>query len=167
MGDFFAALDWPTAWTWGVFAFASGAAALGEASPHIVRAWHQWRLDRRLARNPYMLREELSEYQSRIGDDLAPLDVDRLVRSGLTGGVFLAIPAWLAERHFEQWWQYGLVALYGILFLSSIWRRLNDPPEMHAKAGLPEVTVPREAWLGFAGGLAAVALIVLFITMLV
>jgi hypothetical protein len=149
-----------------VFAFASGATALIEASRHVVRAWHQWRLDRRLARNPYILREELSEYQFRIGDDLPPLDSARLVGASLLIGAVAAFPAWLAERHLEQWWQIGSFAFFALTLLVGLWRRFNDPPEMHAKVGTPEITVPREAWLGLVGGLAAVALIVLFIAVL-
>jgi hypothetical protein len=167
MGDLAALLDWPGTATWGVFAFASGGTALIEASRHAIRAWHQWRLDRRLARNPYILREELNEYRFRIDDDLPPLDPARLVGSSVLVGVLAAIPAWLAERHLEHWWQYACFAFFLFGLLSSFWRRLNDPPEMHPGAALPGVTVPREAWLGLAGGIAIVALILVFVAALV
>lgn len=167
MGDFFAALGWPTAWAWGVFAFGSVGSALADAWPHLRRAWHQRRLDRRLADNPYIQREELDAYHRKIGDDLEPLDPNRLVRASLLIGLSLAIPTWLASRHLEQWWKYSLFAGYVVFLLRACWRRLNDPPEMHARIGAPEVTVPREAWLGLAGGIAAVALILLFIAALV
>jgi hypothetical protein len=167
VGDFFALLGWPTAWTWGMFAFAFGGSALVEAWPHLRRAWHQRRLDRRLAGNPYIQREELNEYRGKIGDDLEPLDTHRVARSSLIAGLCMGIPVWLAQRHLEDLWQYGLFAFYALVFFTALWRRLNDPPEMHPKIGPPAVTVPREAWLGLVGGLAAVALIVLFISVLV
>lgn len=160
-------LDWPSAATWGVFAFASVATALMGAARHGVHAWHQWRLDRRLARNPYIQRDELNEHRLRIGDDLPPLDLHHLVGSSLFVGVFTAIPAWLAERHLEQWWEYAWFGFWTSTILVSFWRRLNDPPEFHANAGTPEITVPRDAWLGLAGGIGMVALILLFIAALV
>jgi hypothetical protein len=150
-----------------MFAFASGSAALGGAWPHVRRAWHERRVARRLAHDPYMQREELNEYRLKIGDDLPSLDLYRLAASSLFVGAFTASPTWLAEHHLERWWLLGWFAFCALTIAANVWRRLNDPPEMHVETGMPEVTVPREAWLGLAGGIAAVALILLLIAVLV
>ena len=161
MGDLAALLDWPGAATWGVFAVASGGAALIEASRHAIRAWHQWRLDRRLARNPYILREELNEYRFRIGDELPPLDPARLVGSSLVVGVCMAIPAWLVERHLEHWWEYGhgLILATGLLYAT--WRWHNDPPEARRERHpvLDAFLGDRDAVLGLGWAVVIVLLI--------
>lgn len=165
MGDFFAALDVPRASTWAVFAFASGAVALITTSKHVTRAWHQWRLDRRLARNPYILREELSEYRLKIDDELPPLDPARLVGASLLAGVVAGIPAWLAERHLEHWWDYGHWLIVGTGLLYATWRWHNDPPELRAENArhplVPAFFAERDAVLGLGWAIVIVLLILL------
>ena len=163
MGEFLATLDWPSASTWGVFALASGAVALITASKHAVRAWHQWRLDRRLARNPYILREELSEYRFKIDDDLPPLDPVRLVGNSLLVGVVAAIPAWLTERHLEHWWEYGHWGIGAAGLLYATWRWHNDPPETRGEDArhplLGSFLGERDAVLGLGSAIVIVLLI--------
>jgi hypothetical protein len=162
VGEVLAKLDWPGVATWTVFALASGAAALIDASGHLMRAWHQWRLDRRLARNPYMLREELNEYRFKI-DDVPPFDPARLVGSSLIVGGLAAILAWLVERNLEHWWEYGHWLLLAAGLLYATWRWNNDPPETRG-ARHPVVVAflgERDAVIGL--GLAiVVVLLILF-----
>jgi hypothetical protein len=161
MGDLAALLDWPGAATWGVFAFATVGTGLIDASRHVVRAWRQWRLDRRLARNPYILREELNEYRFRIGDELPSLDPARLVGSSLAIGVLAAILARLAELNLEHWWEYGHLLMLAAGLLYATWRWHNDPPEargerhpvLHAFLG------ERDAVLGLGSAIVIVLLI--------
>ena len=163
MGGLLANLDWPGTVTWSVFALVSGCAALVPASRHAARAWHQWRLDRRLARNPYILREELNEYRFKIDDDLPPLDPARLAGSSLLVGVFAAIPAWFAERNLEHWWEYGhwLVLAAGLLYAT--WRWHNDPLEVRGEDArhplLDAFLGERDAVLGLGSAIAIVLLI--------
>jgi len=161
MGDFAALLDWPGAATWGVFALASGATALIEASRHGIRAWHQWRLDRRLARNPYIQREELNENRFRNGDELPPLDPARLIGSSLAVGAFAAIPARLAELHLKHWWEYGHLLILAAGLLYATWRWHNDPPETRGerRPALHAFLGERDAVLGLGSAIAIVLLI--------
>jgi len=167
MEGFLGSLSWPSASTWGGFAFNVAAAVVAQTYAHLRQAFHRWRLDQRLARASYIQRDELREYELAIGEDLGPLEVEKVVGLALLAGALGAVPFWLAQNHLEHWWQYGWLAFVTLGIVLKCWRWLNDPPEMHLKAGSPEITVPREAWFGLAGGLAAVALILLFITVLV
>lgn len=166
MGEAFASLGWPSVTTWGVFVGVSCLAALGESWGHVVRAWRQRRLNRRLARNPYIQREEMNEYLFALGDELPPLHPPTVVRKGLLGGLLVACPLWFAQAHLEGWWEIGVRAIVGLGVLVSIWRWFNDPPETRARSGLAEITVSREAWLGLVGGVAIVALILLLVAAL-
>lgn len=163
MGELFASLDWPGAAAWAAFALASGAGALFGAWHHLVRAWHQRRLDRRLASNPYILREELNEYRFRIDDDLPPLDAGRLVGSGLLGGAVAAIPAWLIEQDLEHWWHYGHVLAGAVGLLYGIWRWYNDPPgtrgDEERQSTLDAFLAERDAVLGLCWAVVVVLLI--------
>ena len=167
MGEFLAALDWPAASTWGVFACASGAVALILAGKHVVRTWHQWRLDRRLARDPHILREELNEYLFRIDDDLPPLDPARLLGSSLFVGALTAIPAWLAERHLQHWWEYGHWMVLAAGLLVGTWRWFNDPPEPRGdgtrQSLLGAFLGERDAVLGLGSAIAVIVLIMVAI----
>ena len=86
------------------------AAFLGTAG-HLQRAWYRWRLERRLARNPGILREQLNEHLLEIDEDRPPLDPARLVSGSLAAGGLGAIFAWLMERGLEGWLQIGELLL--------------------------------------------------------
>lgn len=152
--------------TVGPYLIGAGISGAAIAFTHCERRLHRWRLARRLRRNPYIQAEELREYERAIGDDLPPFDTRRLALGALFLAV-LGVPLGMAGARLETLGEYGefIVGAVGASLL--LWRRLNDPPEAHAEfGGLPDVAVPRDAWLGLAGGLFAVALIVLLITTL-
>ena len=167
MGELFASLDWPGAGAWAVFALAGGAAALIGARSHLARAWHQRRLDRRLASNPYILREELNEYRLRIGEELPPLQRDRLVGSSLLAGAVAAIPAWLIEQDLEHWWHYGHMLIGAVGLLYGIWRWHNDPPAARGKDDSPPALdaflAERDAVLGLCCAIVVVLLILVVV----
>ena len=163
MGETLASLDWPGPPTWTVFALAASATTIIPASQHIMRAWHQWRLNRRLARNRYMLREELNEYRFKINDDLPPLAPAGLVGSSLLVGTLTAIPAWLFEQDLEHLWEYGhwLFVAAGLLYAT--WRWHNDPPETRGEDArhplLGSFLGERDAVLGLGSAIVIVLLI--------
>lgn len=149
----------PTAW--GMAALIAGAVLVIGAFGHLRRAWHQRRLDRRLARDPYILREELDDYHRAIGDEPVPLDPARLLLAALLAGAAAGIPVWLSDYGLAEWWHAALLAL---ALFAGTWRWLNDPepkPLTEALLG-PDVHVPPEAVFGLAGGLALTGLVVLF-----
>jgi hypothetical protein len=135
VGEVIASLDWPSATAWGVFAGGCVMAAFLGTAGHLQRAWYRWRLERRLARNPGILREQLNEHLLEIGEDRPPLDPTRLVSGSLAAGGLGAIFAWLMERGLEGWLQIGELLLGAAVFLLGLWRWLNDPPEMRREDG--------------------------------
>ncbi len=167
MGEVLASLDWPSATVWGVFAGGCVVAALLGTAGHLQRAWYRWRLERRLARNPWILREELNEHLLEIGEDQPPLDPTRLVSGSLAAGGLGAIFAWFMERGLEGWLQIGELLLGAAVFLLGLWRWLNDPPEMRRKDGtitaLRGFFAEREAVLGFGLAVIVVALVLFMV----
>src|SRR5690606_6546772 len=105
----------------GVFAGGCVVAALLGTAGHLQRAWYRWRLERRLARNPWILREELNEHLLEIGEDQPPLDPTRLVSGSLAAGGLGAIFAWLMERGLEGWLQIGELLLGAAVLLLGLW----------------------------------------------
>jgi hypothetical protein len=158
----FAQLDWPTTATWVLFALAAAVAVAAQTFPHARAAFHRWRLDWRLARNRWIQREELREYDSAIGDELAPLDAVDVARQALVAAALAALPAWLGERHLEHWWM-GAVLGFGLSgLLYTAWRRLNDPPELPDDDVVgPSLYVPREAVIGFGSAIVIVLAVLL------
>ena len=163
MGEVLASLDGPGWATFAAFALAAGAAVLIPVSRHVGRAWHQWRLDWRLARDPSIQREELGEYRFKIGEDLPPLDPARLAGAAMLVGTSTAVPAWLLEQDLQHLVDYGhwLALAAGLLY--GAWRWLNDPPEMQREDGpipaLRGFLAERDAVLGL--GLAVIVVLVI------
>lgn len=161
MEGLLATIGTPSAIVWSAFALGSGVAALIGASAHIQRAYYQWRLDRRLARDPYILRDEMNEYLAEIGDDLPSFEPARFAAASLLGGALFAVPIWLAERHLEHWWEIGSIALGVGAFLYAWWKWLNDPDA--PRPVLPDAEIPREAVAAFVTAVALVGLFLLFL----
>ena len=144
---------------WGMFALGAAITAAAGVLPHLRRAWHQWRLDRRLARNPYMLQEEMNEYRYALGEELEPINRWRLLGDSLLAGLFVARPFWLAELGFEYGWEAGLLAYGALGLLLAWWRWMNDPASDPAVLKLPQADVPREAIAGFGAAMGVIGLI--------
>lgn len=161
MEGILASLDWPTYATWGAFAAFTAIGVIAQTHRHARQAFQQWRLARRLSRDPYILREEMNEHRLAIGDDLAPLALSDVLKHALVVGAISAFPIWLAEAHLELWWQIGTIALAVLGLLLAWWRWLNDPESDPAVLRLPKGDIPREAMIGFAAALGVVALLLL------
>jgi hypothetical protein len=144
---------------WGFAAFAVSLSAIVQTWSHAWREFHQWRLDRRLARDSYISREEMNQYRLDIGEDLPPLDLGRVAARALTEGLFVAVPAWLATHKLEEWWLAGVLAFGGLALLLAWWRWLNDPNSDPAVLKFPKGEVPREAVTGFAAAIGCVAVL--------
>src|SRR5688572_21345844 len=106
MEGFFASLDWPSSTAWGAFAVGTAFAVIAQTHGHVRQAFHQWRLDRRLARDSYILREEMNEYQHAIGGDLEPLQREQVIGRSLVAGVVYGAGGWLIENELDQWWDF-------------------------------------------------------------
>jgi len=158
MEGLFGSIDWPSAAVWSAFAFGAAFAAAAQSWGHARQAYFQWRLDRRLARDRYILCEEMNEHRLAIGDDLEPLDLSRVVAGALLGAVVYAFPVWLAEQHLEHWWQFASLAFGAFALMLAWWRWMNDPDSDPEALKLPKATIPRDAIMGFAVAIAVVAL---------
>lgn len=159
-------VGWPGAGAWGAFALAASVALVGQTQRHVRRAFHHWRLDRRLSRDRYILREELNEYELAIGEALEPLDAADIVKQSVIAGAVTAVPIWLAERHLVLWWEIALVSFGALGLLLAWWRWLNDPEAGPDALKLPKATIPVEAMAGFAGAIAVTGMILLAIWLL-
>ncbi|KPL69387.1 hypothetical protein SZ64_15485 [Erythrobacter sp. SG61-1L] len=109
-------------------------------------------------------RQEMAEYRSGQEEGAPPeIELNRLVPSMLMGAVLVGGPYLLDELEINGW----IVAGCGIIFagwlLVWIWRRLNNPPELHQPL-LPDATIPQEAVLG---ALSAGAIVIFALAMLV
>lgn len=155
-------LDWPTTATWGFFAVCAGLALVAQTHAHVRAAFHRWRLDRRLARNPTIQRDELREYEYAIGEDRGPLEPAAVAGRALLAAALAAAPIWLAEIHLEDWWHYGHWILLGGGLLYAVWRWHNDPPELRGEdAHHPALAflAERDAVLGLGSAIVVVLLI--------
>jgi len=146
-------LAWPSALTWGVVAATAAAAVIAQTHAYLRQAFHRRRLDRRLARNPYIERDELRDYELAIGGALDPPEAATVVRAALWAGTLAGVPFWLAQNHLEHWWHYAALAFWALALLVGLWRRLNDPqPELPEAEEVDPLTVQ----LSIAGFAAAV-----------
>lgn len=159
----FATIGWPAAGTWGVFAFGAALALAAHTHRHVRRAFHQWRLDRRLTRDAYILREELNEYELAIGEELDPLHPVDVVKHVLLGGALAAAPSWFAQGHLELWWEAALFAFGGLGLLFAWWHWLNDPESDPDVLKLPKGNIPFDALAGFGAAAAVIGIILLAI----
>ncbi|HWT31377.1 MAG TPA: hypothetical protein VEB68_08445 [Croceibacterium sp.] len=160
--------DWPTTAVWGALAFGAAAALAAQTHRHVRRAFHQWRLARRLARDPYILRDEMNEYQHAIGEDLGPLQVPQIAKRSLVAGLVYAFGAWLIENDLDRWWDRVEGALLAGALLYGLWRWLNDPPEARAHDEEWEGAefLRRDNGLSFAAAVTIVMLLLLAAIML-
>ena len=160
MEGFFGSLTWPSAPTWSAFALNAAVAVVAQIHPHVRRAFHQWRLDRRLARDSYIQRDELREYELAIGDDLDPLEPAKVGEFALLAGTLSAVPVWLAESHLDHWLTLAWVAFLMLAFLVGIWRWFNDPePDPEALTVLGEPLT----FVSMAGAVGAVGIVALLL----
>ena len=134
--------------------------------PHMRQAWHRRRLDRRLARDSYILAEELREYERAIGDEPPELEWRKLLPGALWAGILLAMPFALSSDLALLQWDGFLFAISCLAIVYGLWRRLNDPePEDEHEAGAwwQRSILPREALTGFICAIGAVAILLLLI----
>ena len=154
-----ASLQWPSAFAWSAFALSAGMALVGQVWRHGRLAFRKWQLDRRLARDPYILREEMNEYLLAVGDEGEPPSPPAVIRNSILTGLLGAIPVWLIQNDLEHWWEIGVIGVCVLSLLGAWWRWLNDPESDPAALKLPKATVPVEAMLGFAGAILTVGVI--------
>ena len=164
MEGILASLDWPSHTAWGAFAVFTAIGVIAQSHRHARQAFQQWRLDRRLARDPYILREEMNEHRLAIGDDLDPLTPSNVLKQALLAGAISAFPIWLAEAHLELWWHIAGAAFLGLGFVVGFWRWFNDPdPDPDALTVLGD----RYTFHGMAGAVGAVGLAGLLLLLLI
>lgn len=97
-------------------------------APRLLWRLHSWRLDRRLARDPQISREELREYQWSIGAEPAAVSGD-MVKGWLWIGTTMATALWLDENGLRNVLEIALAAGACFLALQAIWRWQNDPDD--------------------------------------
>jgi hypothetical protein len=141
--------------------------AIAFVVPYVRRRFHRWRLARRMRQDPYLLAEELREYELAIGEELPPVEPAGLALAAAFIGAAVAIPLWFAGTVLETLWDLEWLIAGVVAALFGLWRWLNDPPGLEPAAGRPRVEVPREAWLGLIGGIGITALTLLLIVALV
>jgi len=164
MEGILALLEWPSAATWGAFAFGTAFAIVAQGYRYVRHGFHQWRLDRRLARDPYILRAELNEYRLAIGEDLAPLNPLEVIMRSLLAGVVYAVPMWLIERQLDHWLSIAEATLFALVLLIGLWRWLNDPRDLRDREVAEEDSgdMPSEAGIGFVDAVIIICLLMLF-----
>jgi hypothetical protein len=133
--------------------------------PHARRAFHHWRLDQRLARNPVIQRDEFNDYSHHIDDDLAPLDGSRLVGGALVAGLVVGAQVAIFGTYLQELWDYAhWLLLVGGMFYA-IWRWHNDPPELRsesaAQSAIDAFLGERDAVLGLGSAIVIVVLILI------
>jgi hypothetical protein len=143
---------------WSLFAFGAAGALFYKLRPHVRHWFYQNRLDRRLARDGSILREEATELQRAMGDDPGHLEVSQVIGLAMFEGLIAAIPPWFFHLRYDTLGPRIFGAVVGILLLVALWRRLNDP---EPKPLFPSAHVPREAVIGFGASMAIVAMLLL------
>lgn len=158
-------LSVPT-FSWLLIAFGVAVPFAVGYYPHAKRAYHQGRLDRRLARDAYILREEMQDYEYHIGEELDELAHGKMFREGLLNGIFAAGTYWLTMVE----WDYIYLVFFGSALLGwayTYWRKVNDPDDLppdredYIEHQRPEY--PPEAIAGFTGAILMVIVVVGFI----
>lgn len=142
-------------------------AALGAAMPMIVGSWarfhHWWRrgiLDRRLARDDYMLVEEYRDHASAIGEQPEPIDWRAITREVLVTGLLLGAGGVMIALGKEWAWEIALLGFAGLALLYGLWRKINDPQEVaEDEYELPPSDGGTALAVGFYGLLAIIALL--------
>lgn len=132
---------------------------------HLRKRWYEWRRDRRIARDPYILQDELAEFNWKIDDDLEPFEWrEWLARyaghSVAVAGGFVAI-----DIGYDLEWQGVLFALVALGFVFNTWRRINDPEETRKEVETAswDGTEPSpEAIYGIVGALVMAAFLLAF-----
>lgn len=148
-------------YAWTMFAVSAGAGVALSVFPYVRRVFHYWRLERRLTRDPYMLREEMREYEAAMGGELEPFDLRRILGASLAAGLLAGLPEWLMELGLADWWfaAFATVAAGSLLF--SIWRWFNDPepePVFLLPVELPRVVTAVLGAVGIVAGLILLAI---------
>ncbi len=150
--------------SWGVFAFNAVMVMILAIHPHVHHAFHQRRLDRRLAQDSFIHRDELREYKLAIGEELEPLRPWDVVKQALLAGACGGIPMWLAKSHLEHWWEYGWLALAVVELTYSLWRRLNDPETDHEPLTIFGDEISSISVAGLVGAVGIVGLLLFLAT---
>lgn len=122
-------------------------------------AFYTWRLRRRLARDPYILREEYRDYVLAIGGEPEPIVPYLWVAATVT--VACATGAWVAKLEMQELWD-AIIALTGaVMAARSLWVLLNSPDEVLAEADPDNTPEAQRAWAWF--GFGASFLLVAFV----
>ncbi|MBD3730922.1 MAG: hypothetical protein IE933_14585 [Sphingomonadales bacterium] len=133
------------------------------------RQWVAWRYRRRLARDGYMLVEELREWEAAFGDEPDEDDLRRRLMDffqHVAWYLMLAAAAWLSHRDSRLApWLFGAAVVLGVGY--RIWRHANNPETSGPWWRLPDVEIPREAVFGavLGAGLAVAAVAALLMAL--
>lgn len=151
------------AWTF----LAVGLPIMGVISvwPHLTKRWHEWRRDRRLASDPYILQEELAEFNWKIDEGLETFEWRSWLarysgQAALFAGVIVAV-----DIGYDLEWQGVLAGVVVLSLLYQLWRKMNDPEELQDAGNEPfwdRHNFPDEAIYGFFGAILMVGLLLGF-----
>ena len=130
--------------------------------PKIRQAYYQWRLDRRLARDPLIDQDELHDYQYRIGEDLDDIDWRKILWTGAANGAFIALFLVIAELE-TSWGRYAaFMIMLLVLGFGFRERYQNHDTRGEERYAQQPAEFPLEATLGLMAGLLFVFAIVMF-----
>jgi hypothetical protein len=118
------------------------------AFDHVRYRFYKRRLERRLARDPYMLREEYRDHILGIGGEPEPLGP--VVWSAAAAGLACAAGAWAYDLKMEDLWEAAWALFFAVLAAWSLWRLHNAPDEMLAEADCDNTPDAQRLW-GWGG----------------
>ena len=148
---------------WGWLSLVFSGSLIVEVWPHLHYRYWQWRLDRRLARDAYMLTEELREFQLAQGEEPGRLDLKRAFLRSLRATFEIGFPVLM----FGQFTHSDLltVVFAAALLLTLIGHRRTVMREGPIPDDERRDVYPREAKVGFLVGMCAMIGIGLYLAL--
>jgi hypothetical protein len=130
--------------------------------PQAKQAYHQWTLDRRLARDPVIYQEELNEYEYKIGEDLDEVDWRAILWSGI-GNALIIAGLIVFQKIESEWSLYLILGVLAVLMIVGFRAHYRDAETKGDEPySRPLNEYPPEAIWGLAGGLFFAFAMVMF-----
>lgn len=144
-------------------ALAAVAPVVSGTWAHLRHWWLHKRLERRLARNGYMLVEEHRDHLFAMGEEPPPIDWLAMAMNALISALLVGAAGVMFALGREWEWEIAFMGVGALGLFYGLWRRINDPPvadeedELPASDGETAIIVGIFGFLGIIAFLAAVA----------